>query len=216
MKKSRAILVVDDHPMLRSGLKTVLSEELQATVHQAGRVSEAFDLLANRDIDLVILDLNLPDTSGLAALKELRKRYAGLPVLVYSMYPEKTYAVRVFRAGGDGYLNKQAPEDEVRRAVQTLLDGKRFVSDETAQELAGHFRTPENVHDTLTDREFEVFRLLAAGNSVSVAAKHLGLSVKTVSTHRANILNKMQLQSSYELIRYAVTHSLIESEDRHH
>ena len=213
MIDSAYILLVDDHPALLAGLRNVLSENCGTTVLEGFDTRSMFQQLANHHVDLLILDLGLPGNSGLAALKEVRKRYPSIPVLIFTMYPETQFAVRVFRAGASGFLNKQAPESELKRAIETILNGKKYISDAAAQELAGSYHPDQITHNTLTDREFEIFLMLARGDSISKTAERLSLSVKTISTHRSNILNKMQLRSTYELIRYAIQHNLVNSSD---
>jgi two-component system invasion response regulator UvrY len=207
------ILLVDDHAVVRQGLKQILGDAFAGAVF--GEVTggeEALRLAEAAEWDLVILDISLPGQSGLDALKELRHTRPALPVLVLSMYPEEQFGVRVLRAGAAGYVAKKTAAADLVAAVRTVLAGRRYVSPSLAERLAGEIglapgRAP---HELLSDREFQVFRLLASGKTVTASAESLGLSVPTVSTYRARILEKMGMTENYELVQYAIVHRLFE------
>jgi len=162
--------------------------------------------------DVVILDISLPDKSGLDALEDLRHSRSRLPVLVFSMYPEEQFGVRALRAGAAGYVNKRTAAADVVTAVKNLMAGRRYVSSSLAERLAGQIglapgRAP---HELLSDREFQVFKLLASGRTVTASAVALGLSVPTVSTYRTRILEKMGMRENYELVQYAAVHGMLD------
>ena len=206
------ILIADDHAIVRKGLKQILFEEYPHAI--IGETSDAEELVKKAVLeswDLVICDLSMPGRSGLDALKQIKQSFPKLPVLIMSMYPEDQYAIRVLKAGASGYLGKGSIHDELIKAVQTVLRGKKFITPAIAEQLAESFHSPEDElsHENLSDREFEVFKLLASGKSISDIAQQLSLSTTTVSTYRSRILEKMNMRSNTELIRYAVENKLI-------
>ncbi|HEY8389032.1 MAG TPA: response regulator transcription factor [Parasegetibacter sp.] len=207
------ILIADDHAIVRMGLKQILLEEYPSA--RIGEVSEAESLLAeviNNEWDLVICDMNMPGRSGLDALGQIKHAAPGLPVLIMSMYPEEQYALRVIKSGAAGYLCKDNIHEDIAQAVQTVLRGRKFITPTVAEKLAEAMGTENNgmePHETLSDREFDVFKLLAAGKSVSEIGHQLSLSVTTVSTYRARILKKMNLDNNAGLTRYALEKGMI-------
>jgi two-component system, NarL family, invasion response regulator UvrY len=207
------ILLVDDHAVVRQGLKQILEGAVAgAELGEAASAEEAVSKAQAQDWDAVILDISLPGKSGLEALKELRRARPRLPVLVLSMYPEDQFGVRALRAGAAGYLAKQSTAVDLVAAVRTVLAGRRYVSPDLAERIAGEIglapgRAP---HELLSDREFQVFRLLASGKTVTASAEALGLSVATVSTYRSRILEKMGLSENYDLVQYAIVNRLFE------
>jgi two-component system, NarL family, invasion response regulator UvrY len=207
------ILLVDDHAVVRQGLKQILEGAIDGAVFgEAASGEEAVRMVEAADWDAVILDISLPGKSGLEALKELRRVRPRLPVLVLSMYPEEQFAVRVLRAGAAGYLAKKTAAAELVAAVRSVLAGRRYVSPSLAERLAGEIglapgRAP---HELLSDREFQVFRLLASGKTVTASAEQLGLSVATVSTYRARILEKMGMRENYDLVQYSIVNRLFD------
>lgn len=211
----KKILLADDHELIREGLKRILLEgKIATTVGQASSAPEVTDLVRKEKWDLVILDLNLPGRSGLEVLKEIKGEFPRLPVLVLSMYPEEQFAVRVIRAGADGYLNKNSASQELLRAVRRVLGGERYISAEVAEQLFNAAARPADAavvaHEALSDREDQVLRLIAAGRTVGEIARQLSLSVKTVSTYRTNVLRKLSLANNAQLMRYALDHRLHE------
>jgi two-component system invasion response regulator UvrY len=187
-----------------------LSENNEFSVSEAATAEQTIETLRGSRFDLVILDLSLGSASGLDVLKQIKAEWPAVPVLMLSMHAEDQYAVRCLRAGAAGYLTKdQAPEDAMR-AVRRVLSGRRYVSEELAEQLAndaahGSSRQP---HERLSDREYQVFLALAAGTSVTEIARALNLSVKTVSTHRTHILQKMGLHTNADLVRYAIENNM--------
>jgi DNA-binding NarL/FixJ family response regulator len=173
---------------------------------------ELFDELQQQNWDLVILDLALPGRGGLELLKELKRAYPKLPVLVLTMYPEDQLGVRVFRAGAAGYATKGSAPGVLVKAARRVLAGRRYVSASLAEQLAADLGTPtqEPLHGTLSDREFQVMRLIASGKTAKEIAQELALSVKTVSTYRARLLEKMKMKTNAEVTHYAVKNNLVD------
>ena len=205
-------LIVDDHTITRAGLRRILSDTAQSIlVGEAANGAEAMELVLSQQWDIVMLDISLPDRSGLEVLKAIKKARPALPVLVLSMYPVDQYALRVLRAGGAGYLTKESAPDQLLEAVRRITSGMRYITPEVAECIAQDWnRNPvQSVHETLSDREFEVMRLIASGKSVGDIAKDLTLSVKTVSTYRTRVLQKLHLRHNAELTHYAVINNLI-------
>ena len=207
------ILIVDNHAVLRSGLKEILERELAGSVcEEAENAVNAITKVRTQDWDLVILDIKMPGRSGLDALQDIQQERRELPVLIFSMHPEDQYARRVLKAGARGYMNKEAPPEELIKAIRRLLSGGRYVSPALAERLARDLSdgTWRLAHETLSDREFEVLRMIAYGKTVSLIAEELHLSESTVSTYRARILEKMRMTNTAELIRYAVSNHLVD------
>jgi two-component system, NarL family, invasion response regulator UvrY len=205
-------LIVDDHTLTRAGLRRILSDTAQPIiVGEAANGAEAVELVMTQQWDIVMLDISLPDRSGLDVLKVIKKARPALPVLVLSMYPVDQYALRVLRAGGAGYLTKESAPEQLLEAVRRVISGMRYITPEVAECIAQDWnRNPvQSVHETLSDREFEVMRLIASGKSVGDIAKDLSLSVKTVSTYRSRVLQKLHLRHNAELTHYAVINNLI-------
>ena len=207
------VLIADDHAILRRGLKEILIRELAGAV--CGEAKDATEILArvqDRDWDLVILDITMPGRSGLEVLRDLKAIRPKLPVLVLSMHPEDQYARRILKAGASGYMNKEAAPEELVKAVRKVLAGGRYVSPALAEQLAVDLShdTGQPIHDVLSDREFEVLRMLAAGKTVSQIAEELHLGVTTISTYRARILEKMNMTTTAELMHYALYNRLID------
>jgi two-component system, NarL family, invasion response regulator UvrY len=206
------VLIVDDHSVTRAGLRRILSEVTESMeVGEAANGAAALDLVKSRQWDIVLLDISLPDRSGLEVLKAINKARPAPPVLVLSMYSANQYALRVMRAGAAGYLSKESAPDQLLEAVQKITSGTRYVSAEMAESIAHDWsRNPDQGrHETLSDREFEVMRLIASGKSVGDIARELALSVKTISTYRARVLQKLQLRHNAELTHYAIVNKLI-------
>jgi two-component system, NarL family, invasion response regulator UvrY len=207
------ILLVDDHVVVRKGLKQILSEAIaDAVFEEAENGEQALERARSADLDLLLLDISLPGKGGLEVLKEVRQAYPKLPVLMLSMYPEEHFAVRALRAGAAGYLTKRTPVPELIAAVKKVLAGGKYVSSSLAERLAGEIGHPSDLapHELLSDREFQVFRLLAAGKTVKSVAQQLGLSVPTISTYRSRILEKMGMSENSDLVQYAIVNRLFE------
>ncbi|HZX31412.1 MAG TPA: response regulator transcription factor [Rhodocyclaceae bacterium] len=206
------LAIVDDHGIVRAGFREMLAEEIEIQiVFEASSGEEALQHLRECDCDVLLLDLSLPGQSGVDVLRAVRQRHPGIKVLMLSGFPEERYALAMIRHGADGYLSKECEREELIRAIRTVAGGRRYVSARTAQllagECAGEVILPS--HSQLSDRELEVFLQLAQGASVSDIAAALNLSVKTVSTYRTRLLEKLALSSNAELAAYAIRHGLI-------
>ena len=204
------ILIADDHPIYRRGLLQILTDVPDMfAVDEAGSGEEALGKVWDNNYDLVLLDISMPGRGGLDALKVLKSHRPKLPVLVISMHPEEHYAVRALRAGADGYVNKESAWYELVKAIQKVLEGGKYVSAVVAEKLAANMSDADKpLQEILSDREYQVFQMLAAGKTVGVIADELSLSVKTISTHRVRILEKMKLKNNAELIHYAIVNKL--------
>lgn len=206
------ILIADDHAIVRRGLKQILLEEYPSA--RVGEVADAESLVTEvvtNDWEIIICDMNMPGRSGLDALSQIKQIAPQIPVLIMSMYPEDQYALRVLKAGASGYLGKETIHEHIIRAIQTVQLGKKFITPAVAEKLADAVRedSEKEPHELLSDREFDVFKLLAAGSSVSEIANQLSLSTTTVSTYRTRILSKMNIRSNADLTRYALERKLI-------
>lgn len=207
------ILIADDHAVVRQGLKQILTETFNPLViSEATTGIEALEKAQGEEWDVVILDMTMPGLSGLDILKEVRASRPKLPVLILSMHAEDQFAVRLLKAGASGYLTKESVPDELIKAIHKVLEGRKYVSpllaERLALEIGGDSDKP--LHETLSDREFQVMCLLAAGKTATEIAEELSLSVKTISTYRARILEKMNLKTNADVIRYAIQNQLIE------
>ena len=206
-----AVLVADDHPLFRRGIVELLAEtpDMQV-VAETGTADEVLAGLRRADVDVVVLDLGMPGTNGVDLLDRIRREWPALPVLVLTVYPEDLYAVRALRAGAAGYLTKDSAAEELIQAIQRVRAGRRWVSPRLAEHLAALLeRDPDRpAHDALSNREFEVLRRIGAGQTATLISRSLHLSPKTVSTYRARILEKLDLRTTSDLIRYALKHGL--------
>jgi DNA-binding NarL/FixJ family response regulator len=206
------VLIVDDHAVVRRGIRQILADAGDIrVVDEAATEQEAIDKTRAGGCDLVLLDLSLPGRGGLEVLKELHEEFPRLPVLVLTMHPEEQYAVRTIRAGAAGYLTKQSAPEELVRAVRQVVAGKRYLTATVAERLAEELEHKDEraPHERLSDREHQIFLMIASGKTVSEIAEELALSVKTVSTYRARLLEKMQLRTNAELTRYAFERGLV-------
>lgn len=209
------ILIADDHAIVRHGLKQLIADNADMTV--AGEASNGLEVLAlirqNR-LDVVLLDISMPGKNGVEILKQIHSEQPNLQVLILSTYPEDQYAVRVIKAGAAGYLTKESAPEQLVSAIRAVAQGKKFivasVAELLANELGGHKGGGLAPHEALSDREFQVFRLMAGGKTASEIAQRLSLSVKTVSTYRSRIMLKMNLKNNAELTFYAVKNGLVE------
>lgn len=205
------ILIVDDHMIVRQGLMQILVDEFETAVFgEAGNANDALQRVHEDTWGMVLLDLSLPGRSGLDIIGELRTIQPDLRVLVLSMHPETEYAVRALKAGASGYLTKQSAGEELVEAIRHIFDGGRYISRSLAEQLAANLTDGAGglPHEKLSDREFQTLRLLAKGHSVKEIGATLGLSAKTVSTYRARILEKLELNSTVDIARYALAHGL--------
>lgn len=206
------ILIADDFPLFRRGVKDLLTDGLETvTVEECGSAHELLELARKKKWDMVILDITMPGSTGTDTLKQLKAECPKLPVLVLSMHPEDQYAVRMFKAGADGYLTKASAPEELVEAVKKLLAGGQYVSRLMAEKLALTIKvgTVAVPHEQLSDREYEVMCLIASGKTVSEIAETMHLGVTTISTYRARILEKMNLKNNAELTRYALERKLV-------
>jgi DNA-binding NarL/FixJ family response regulator len=205
------ILIADDHPIVREGVRRVLAEEPDMRVlGEAETSQDALALVQLQEWDVVLLDLAMPGRGGIDVLQEIRRLRPRLPVLILSVSPEEQFAVRALRAGAAGYVPKLTAPSELVVAIRRAVAGGRYVSPQFAERLAdvAFSGAPRAAHEALSNREHQVLRLLAAGKTVTGIAEELSLSVKTVSTHRTRVLQKLQLRTTAELIRYALEHRL--------
>ena len=205
------VLLVDDHAVVRSGMRTILEDHVAAVeVAEAANGDTGLEMLAATAFDVVVLDLSMPGRSGIDLLTEIKHRYPKLPVLIMSFHSEELFAVRALRAGAAGYLMKSAAPEELAAAVNKVVRGGRYVTESVAERLAADIDKAHGApHERLSDREFDVMRGIASGSSVSEIAAQLHLSVKTVSTYRTRLLEKMGMSSNAELTRYAINNGLV-------
>jgi two-component system invasion response regulator UvrY len=206
------IVIADDHSIVRFGLKQVLLIEFpSAHIEEAPDAETLLKKIIKEEYDLVITDLSMPGRSGLDALQQIKLSYPKLPVLVLSAQPEDQIAVRVLKAGASGYLNKDAPPEELVKAVRTVLLGKKYITASVADQLLSSLdkNIDKPLHELLSTREFEVMKLIALGKSVSEIAKQMSLSVTTVSTYRARIMEKMNIRSNAQITIYAIENKLL-------
>jgi len=206
------ILVADDHAIFRRGLKETLRGEFpKASFGEARTADEALECIRQKDWDMVVLDISMPGKTGLEILREARVLRPAMPILILSMYPEEQFARRALKAGASGYLTKESVPEELTEAVRRVLQGGRYVSVGLAERLASDLgrRSDAPLHERLSDREFQVLRMIASGMTVKDIAEKLEVSVKTVSTYRARVLLKTGLRSTADLVRYAVQSGLV-------
>ena len=209
----RNILLIDDHAVVRRGLKAILEEEFNdIRVDEAETGHEGLNLLRRSQPDAVVLDINLPDMNGLEMLKRIRMDWSGLPVLILSVYGEDQYGVRMMRSGASGYLAKSSAPEHLVIALKKVISGQKYISPELAERLV--YNVEKSSQDLsvegLSDREYQVFRLLAAGKTVTEISNELHLSVKTISTHRSHILQKMDMHTNADMVSYAQLKGLID------
>ncbi len=207
------VLVADDHAVVRRGIVQILAEAPDISVAaEAGSGGEALQAIRTGDYDVLVLDISMPDINGLEVLKQVRILKPDVPVLMLSMYSEKQYALRALRAGAVGYLTKDSLPGELMAAIRQAAQGDRYITRSLAQRLAAELgrEAAQAPDETLSDREYQVVRLLAAGRTVSEIAAQMSLSVKTVSTYRARILVKLGLETTAEIVHYAIQHDLVE------
>lgn len=214
MVKPVRILIVDDHFVVRQGLKQILAATYEGAVFgEASCAQEALDLAWKSPWDAVLLDVSMPGRGGLELLKDLRQSSPKLPVIVVSMHPEEQFALRVLKLGASAYIRKDSAGQELIKAVQSALAGSKYITPSIAQRLAVNLERDGDgpSHETLSDREYQVMCLLASGKTVKEIANELSLSVKTISTYRSRILEKMSIQNNAQLMRYAVRNGLVDA-----
>lgn len=208
------IVVVDDHPLMQEGVKIVVDNSIDMKVTgKATNWGELLEILNDHIPDIIILDINMPDKSGLDILKDLKNQHPHLPVLILSMHSEERFAVRAIKAGAMGYLNKSSITDELEKAIRRIVNRKKkYITPKVAELMSEQLndRNHQKPHEVLTDREFQVFCKIAAGEAVNDIASELSLSTQTVYTYRANIKQKMNFDSNVEMTRYAINNNLIE------
>jgi two-component system invasion response regulator UvrY len=207
------ILIADDHPLVRAGLRRLLSDDPAVTeIGEAASGNETLECLRSGHWDLLILDINMPDRSGLDILHTIRTTHSDTKVLVLSGFSERQYGLSAYKAGASGYLAKECAPEELLAATRTVLRGRRYVSSDLVEMLASNPQAGSDkpLHDCLSQREFQIFNKIAAGRAVSAIGKELSLSVKTVSTYRSRILEKMHLQTNADLTTYALRNQLIQ------
>lgn len=208
------ILTVDDHAIVRDGLKKIFEElSMKAVVGEASCAQEALELVREKNWDAVLLDISLGERSGLELLKELKHIRPRLPILILTMHSEEQYARRAFKAGAAGYITKDRPRSEIAEAIHKVIRGGRYISPDFAEKLVVDIERGDAggpLHRNLSDREFEVMRLIASGKTVRESAEILSLSDKTVSTYRARLLEKMSMKTNAEITHYAVKNGLLD------
>ncbi len=206
------VLIADDHPIVRRGLLQIVADQPDMTVAaDTGDGREVLRLVDEQPLDVLVLDMNMPGMSGLEVLSELRRLHPRLPVLILSVHPEGELAMRVIKAGAAGYLNKDIAPEELTEAIRRVVGGKKYVSAALGELLATSLEMgSEPPHASLSDREYQVLRLIASGKTVSEIAGEIAISVKTVSTYRARILEKMSMRTNAELTHYAIRNRIVE------
>jgi two-component system invasion response regulator UvrY len=211
-RRPMKILITDDHAVVRQGLKQILLEEFKrAEFGEATNAQEAIERVWKENWDVVVLDITMPGRSGLEVLKEIKKSRPKLPVLVLSMHPEDQFAVRILKIGAAGYMTKESAPNELVGAVRKVMAGGRYVSPSLAEKMASYLAVDVHTppHERLSDREFLVLRLIASGKTPTAIARELALSVKTISTYRMRILEKMSMANNAELTHYAIQNQLV-------
>ncbi len=213
MQPTIRILIADDHEIVRAGFAQFITE--QGDMQVAGEAATGDEVIAKvrgGEYDVVLLDISMPDKNGIDCLRILRQFKPELPILILSGYPEAHYAVNMLRSGASGYISKNAPPEELIRAIRIVARGKRYLSETAADLVSAELERPtdKKLHETLSEREFQIFRKLAAGQSPTNIAGELNLSVKTVSTYRSRVLEKMNLKTNADLTYYAIKNALLD------
>ena len=207
------ILIADDHAVVRRGLKEILADALPgADFTEVGNGDEVLGNLGKFQTTMLVLDINMPGRSGMDVLRDVKHTYPRLPVVILSCQPEEQYAVRCLRAGAAAYINKESASEELAIAAKKILGGGRYVSASLAEKLVANLgeSSDKPPHELLSDREYEVMKMIALGTPLTDIGEKLHVSVKTISSYRARIMEKMQMKSNAELTRYAITHKLID------
>jgi two-component system invasion response regulator UvrY len=207
------ILIADDHTVVREGLKQIISETPDMSIaDEAVNGHEVLNKALKNDYDVVVLDITMPGINGLDVLKQIKAQKSKLPILVLSMHPEEQYAVRVIKAGASGYLTKESASDELVAAIRKVSSGRKYITASLAERMAYNLEidTEKPLHESLSDREYQVLCMIATGKTVKEISERLFLSGKTVSTYRTRILEKMNMKNNAELTYYAIKHGLVE------
>lgn len=208
------IIIADDHALIRKGLKEILQPVTGLVLlDEAENGSELLLKISQNDYDIVVLDISMPGKSGLDVLKDIRRLQPDLPVLILSVYPEEQYAIRVLKAGASGYMTKDSAPDDLVNAIKKIVSGGKYISPSLAEILASEVKsggTIKQLHENLSDREFQVMKMIAAGKTIKEISEELFLSPKTVSTYRTRIYEKMKFSSKAELTGYAIKNQLID------
>ncbi|SRR5579883_262714 len=210
------ILIADDHAIVREGLKQIVQQTSDIlVVDEASNAAETLDKVRRLKLDLLLLDISMPGRSGLDVLLEVKRDFPHLPVLILSFHPEDQYALRMLKAGAAGYVTKESASDELINAIRKVASGGKYMSMPLAEKLVFGMVNDKNVqpHELLSNREFQVFRLIAAGKTVKEIGDELSLSVKTISTNRARIMEKMGLKNNSEFTQYAIKHKLMDNDN---
>jgi DNA-binding NarL/FixJ family response regulator len=207
------ILIADDHAVVREGVKHILSEMPDMVIAgEAGKGQEVLEKVGKNEYDLILLDIAMPGRDGLEILKDLKLQKPKLPVLILSMFPEEQYALRALKSGASGYLTKDSIPDELIKAIQKIVRGGKYISSSFSEKMLFSFDSDAEkpLHETLSDREYQVMRMIASGKTLKEIADELALSVKTISTYRSRILDKTGMKNNVELTHYAVKHRLVD------
>ncbi|MBL7111031.1 MAG: response regulator transcription factor [Bacteroidales bacterium] len=207
IKRRTRILIADDHPIVRKGIRQILSDLPGEThIEDVGSANNLMKALKKSDFDVIILDISMPGKSGLEIMQDIHRDYPDIPVLILSMHPEEKYALRALKSGASGYLTKDSAPNELTRAVQKVLGGGKYITSSLAEKMADNLLIDPDkpVHHCLSNREYEVLCKIAEGKNMKLIAEELFISEKTVSTYRSRILEKMNMNSNTELIRYAL------------
>jgi two-component system, NarL family, invasion response regulator UvrY len=207
------VIIADDHSVVRQGLRQIISEVSNMEISdEAENGNELFQKILKNQYDIIILDIKMPGTNIIDLIKNIKLHKAHIPILILSMYPEEQYAVRVIKAGASGYLTKESAPNELVNAIQKIANGGKYINAKLAEQLADQLGDEYEIpkHETLSDREFQVFQMISAGKSVKGISQELNLSEKTVSTYRSRVLQKMKLENNAELTHYAFKHNLVD------
>jgi len=207
------ILIADDHYLVREGFKKLINREVDMTIPaEAATGPDVLEKLAEEEIDVVVLDINMPGKSGLDLLKDLRDNYHHIKILILSMQPEDRFAIRLLKSGASGYITKESAPDELVKAIRKVYNGGKYISSTLAEKLAFDIDidTEKPLHENLSDREFQIFELIGAGKSIAEIARELSLSQSTVHTYRTRVLEKMKMHSNAEIIHYAIKNKLVD------
>ena len=210
-ESSIKVLVADDHEIVRQGLKTIISEHSDLSIAgEAENGNQVLKILKKIKVDVVLLDFDMPEKNGLDTLIELKALYPKLPVMILSIFPEDHYGTRFLKAGASGYLQKSSATDQLIDAIRKVFNGGKYISSALTDKLVTGLNKDKEqfLHESLTDREFQVFRLLATGKKLKEMADELCLSINTISTYRSRILQKMDMKSNADVIRYAIENGL--------